>query len=459
MLPRTIGAEHEMATFLPAAPRWRRLLVSLDAAALLASIWLAHVVRFAPYDRWSKLVLLAAHPGLILTALVALVALAVAAELYEPYLLLRARDVAVRVVVVAAGWGIAMAVATFLVPSWRFGRGLLFLSIVAWAVIAGAARALVARRLARRPRPRVLVVGGAEDVAAMCEKLHGHPLAPWAPVDGSGVAPVEVAAKARACGAELVVVVGAEPAGAGMAGDLAALLFSGIPVVVASEMWGWLDGRLPVSELSPAAFLHQPGFGAIHWEMFNRLTRVLDVVVGAVMLALALPVVLLAAAAVLVVDGWPVLFLQARAGQFGRAFRVIKLRTMRRDAEANGPAFAAEDDPRATRLGRVLRRLRIDELPQLVNVLKGDMSLVGPRPERPEFVAELAASIPYYTFRLAVPPGLTGWAQVNMRYARTREEQQRKLEYDLYFIRERSVGIYLMTLLRTLSAALVGAGR
>ena len=236
------------------------------------------------------------------------------------------------------------------------------------------------------------------------------------------------------------------------------LLFSGVPVVVASEMWGWLDGRLPISELSPAAFLHQPGFGAIHWEMFNRLTRVLDVVIGAVMLALALPILLLAAVTVLVFDGRPVFFLQARAGQFGRSFRLFKLRTMRRDAEANGPVFAAEDDPRATRLGRILRRLRVDELPQLFNVLKGDMSLVGPRPERPEFVAELAATIPYYTFRLAVPPGLTGWAQVNVRYARTHEEQQRKLEYDLYFIRERSVGIYLVTLLRTLSAALVGAG-
>ena len=112
-----------------------------------------------------------------------------------------------------------------------------------------------------------------------------------------------------------------------------------------------------------------------------------------------------------------------------------------------------------TRVGRLLRRLRIDELPQLLNVLRGDMSLVGPRPERPEFVAALAQTVPFYTFRLAVPPGLTGWAQVNMPYARSEEEHRRKLEYDLYFIRERSFGLYLLTLLRTASAALVGARR
>jgi lipopolysaccharide/colanic/teichoic acid biosynthesis glycosyltransferase len=129
---------------------------------------------------------------------------------------------------------------------------------------------------------------------------------------------------------------------------------------------------------------------------------------------------------------------------------------MCRDAEEDGPVFSPPGDPRVTAAGRWLRRLRIDELPQLLNVLRGDMSLVGPRPERPEFVAELARQIPYYTFRLAVPPGVTGWAQVNMPYACEIAEHRRKLEYDLYFIRERSVGLYLLTLLRTLNAALAG---
>jgi lipopolysaccharide/colanic/teichoic acid biosynthesis glycosyltransferase len=448
-----------MATFIPGTPRWRPLLAGLDAVALTAAIWVAHLVRFSRADRPGKLHELFVHPGLVATALLAMWALALAAELYEPLVLRRRHEVTTRVAVVAVSWSLALVLGTYLIPSWRFGRGLLLLTTSCWAVIAWGVRSLLSRRLGRRSRPRALVVGDTEGVGRVCAKLATDPLAPWTPVDGSGVAPAAVADEARRCGAELVVLAGADMAKGGSAVDLAVLLFSGFPVVAASEMWAWLDGRLPVSELSPAAFLHEPRFGAIHWEMFNRLTRVFDVVAGGAMLLLASPLLLVAGAAILFANGRPVLYRQVRAGRFGRPFRLVKLRTMRRDAEADGPAFSSEDDPRVTRLGRVLRRLRLDELPQLVNVLKGDMSLVGPRPERPEFVAELAAAIPFYTFRLAVPPGLTGWAQVNQPYARSEAEHRRKLEYDLYFIRERSLGIYLVTLLRTVSTALVGARR
>jgi lipopolysaccharide/colanic/teichoic acid biosynthesis glycosyltransferase len=150
------------------------------------------------------------------------------------------------------------------------------------------------------------------------------------------------------------------------------------------------------------------------------------------------------------------LYRQSRVGQFGRNFTMLKLRTMVRDAEARGPTFTRAGDSRVLAVGRVLRRFRIDELPQLWNVLKGEMSMVGPRPERPEFVEELTREIPYYAFRTAVPPGITGWAQVNVPYAAEISAHRRKLEYDLYFIRERSTRLYLLTLLRTVSAMLVG---
>ncbi|HVN31780.1 MAG TPA: exopolysaccharide biosynthesis polyprenyl glycosylphosphotransferase [Thermoanaerobaculaceae bacterium] len=448
-----------MNSFLPRTPRLRPLLGLCDAALLGAAIWLAHMVRFAPVEREEKWRQMMAHPGLLVTALLAMWALAVAAELYEPFLMRRRSDAATRVTVVALVWGGALVLATYVVPSWRFGRGLLLLTTVTWAVAATAVRGLLALWYRRRPRPLALVVGEPEAVREVCRKLGGHPLAPWEPVDGSGLTAAAVAEKAHGRSVELVVLVGAESTAGGLAGDLAALLFAGVPVVVASEVWAWLDGRLPVSELSPATFLHQPGFAVVHWQLFNRMTRVTDVVLGGLLLILAAPIVALAGLAVLLFDGAPVFYLQTRVGQFGRHFRIVKLRTMRRDAEETGPSFAAACDPRVTRLGRVLRRLRVDELPQLLNVVKGDMSLVGPRPERPEFVADLAQSIPYYTFRLAVPPGLTGWAQVNTPYARSEDEHRRKLEYDLYFIRERSFGMYLLTLLRTASATLVGARR
>jgi lipopolysaccharide/colanic/teichoic acid biosynthesis glycosyltransferase len=448
-----------MTSFLPRTPRLRPLLALCDAALLAAAIWFAHVIRFVPGERPPKWEELFSHPGLLVTGLVALWALAVAAELYEPLLLRRRRETVTRVAAVAVAWGSALAVATYLIPGWRFGRGLLLLTTAAWAFTAAAARALMTVWLRRRPRPAALVVGDPEAVGEVCRKLREHPLAPWEPLDGSGLPARAVAEESHRRGIELVVLVGAESAAGGLANDLAELLFSGVPVVVASGAWAWLEGGLPVAELSPAAFLHQPGFGVIHWELFNRFTRVVDFALGSLLLVLATPIVALAGLAVLVFDGTPVFYLQTRVGQFGRHFRVVKLRTMKRDAEAAGPSFATPRDPRVTRVGQVLRRLRFDELPQLLNVLKGDMSLVGPRPERPEFVAALAQAIPYYTFRLAVPPGLTGWAQVNVPYARSEEEHRRKLEYDLYFIRERSFGMYVLTLLRTASVTLVGARR
>ncbi len=448
-----------MTSFLPRTPRLRASLAVCDLLLLLAAMLLAHVVRFAPGERAGKLQVLLAHPGLLVAALVALWSLAVAAELYEPLFLRRGWEVATRVGAVALLWGSGLAVATYVIPSWRFGRGLLVITTVAWATAAAALRGILAMRLRSRPRPKALVVGEPGLALEVCRRLREHPLAPWEPVDGSAIAAEGVAEEARSRGVELVVLVGPETAAGGQASALAALLFSGVPVVVASEIWAWLEGRLPVAELSPAAFLHQPGFGGIHWELFNRATRVVDVVVGALLLIVVAPLLVLGGLAVLIFDGRPVFYRQTRVGQFGRRFRVVKLRTMRLDAEKGGPAFAQPGDPRVTRLGRVLRRLRLDELPQLVNVLRGDMSLVGPRPERPEFLAQLARTIPYYTFRLAVPPGLTGWAQVNMRYARSEDEHRRKLEYDLYFIRERSFSMYVLTLLRTVSVALVGVRR
>jgi exopolysaccharide biosynthesis polyprenyl glycosylphosphotransferase len=447
-----------VGAFLPNTLRLRPGLALLDGVALVVAALAAHFIRFIPSDRAAKLAEVGGHPGLVVFALVSLWVLAAAAELYEPLVIRSRREVTARVVVVTAAWAGTLALMSYAVPQWRFGRGLLLLTAAGWGLIGGLARVLLAQWAKGRPRPVALVVGEREAVADVCRRLGRHPLTPWQPLEALG-ATSEVAVEAKSRHAELVILAGREGDSGDLAGDLAALHFSGVPVVVASEVWAWLDGRLPLGELSPTAFLHQPGFGAVHWELFNRLTRVLDLVLGALFWLVTLPVLLTAMFGVLIFDGRPVFYRQVRLGRYGRRFELVKLRTMRRDAEGAGPAFAVPNDPRATRFGRVLRRLRLDELPQLWNVLRGEMSLVGPRPERPEFVAQLVQEIPYYTFRLAVPPGLTGWAQVNMPYARTVEEHRRRLEFDLYFIRERTVGLYFLTLLRTASAALLGAGR
>jgi len=158
-------------------------------------------------------------------------------------------------------------------------------------------------------------------------------------------------------------------------------------------------------------------------------------------------------------SGFPILYRQERVGQGGRLFNVIKFRSMRSDAEIDGtPRWATRNDDRVTRLGRIIRKLRIDELPQLINVLRGDMSLVGPRPERPYFVDQLGREIPYYAVRHSVKPGVTGWAQVRKGYNETIEDNVEKLTYDLYYIKHLSIGLDLLILLESVKIVLLGRG-
>ncbi len=448
-----------MSAYLPHAPRLRTFLALSDLLAMVLAIWLAHQLWFPPPVRAEKWHRLVESPGLLLWALAAGFVLAAAAELYEPEVLHRRREVIVRVLVMAGAWSVAVVLATYLYRGWAYGRGVLLLTTVGWSALLVISRWLLTWRLRSRTRVPALVVGDAAGVRDFCHALSERPSAPWTALDGSRMDADDIPAETRRRGASIVILASGDEHALEMGHDLAALHFSGVPVVAASEIWAWLEERLPLEALTPALFLHQPGFGAVHWTLFNRLTRIADVVLASLMLVVSSPVLLLAAALIVSSDGWPVLYRQRRVGQFGRHFTLLKLRTMARDAEQQGPEFAAEGDPRIIRFGRLLRRFRIDELPQLVNVLKGQMSLVGPRPERPEFVARLTDEIPYYAFRTAVPPGITGWAQVNVTYARELEDHKRKLEYDLYFIRERSVRLYLLTLLRTVSAALVGVRR
>lgn len=195
-------------------------------------------------------------------------------------------------------------------------------------------------------------------------------------------------------------------------------------------------------------------------KFYLLMKRLLDIVGGLVGMVLLLACLPFVALAIILDDGLPVFYTQTRCGRGGQFYQMIKFRTMRRDAEADGtPRWAREDDERATRVGRILRKTHIDEFPQFINVLRGDMSLVGPRAERPELVEYFQKHIPFYRARLLVKPGLTGWAQVNYGYASNIEETIVKLEYDLYYIKHRSIMMDLVTLLRTPANMLGFRGR
>ena len=182
--------------------------------------------------------------------------------------------------------------------------------------------------------------------------------------------------------------------------------------------------------------------------------RLADVVLSLAALLLALPLLLLMAVLIKLDSPGPVIYCQERVGLNGRQFTLLKFRSMRTDAEAAGPCWAAERDPRVTRLGRMLRLTRLDELPQLLNVLAGSMSLIGPRPERPHFAHRLAQAIPHFERRLAVKPGITGWAQVNRPYGASVEDAREKLAYDLHYIAHRSLLLDARILLATVRVVL-----
>jgi sugar transferase (PEP-CTERM system associated) len=210
-----------------------------------------------------------------------------------------------------------------------------------------------------------------------------------------------------------------------------------------------LLGRIFIADLSPQWLIFSDGF--VRPARARAVKRATDIVAAVLFLLVNVPWCALVALAIKLEDGGPVLFRQTRTGRNGVPFELYKFRSMSTDAEAaTGPKWAENDDPRVTRVGRWIRRLRIDEIPQAWNVLRGDMSFVGPRPERPEFVATLRTLIPYYDQRHAVPPGITGWAQVNFPYGATVEESRQKLEFDLYYLKNFSVLMDAFIMLRTI---------
>jgi sugar transferase (PEP-CTERM system associated) len=217
------------------------------------------------------------------------------------------------------------------------------------------------------------------------------------------------------------------------------------------------SGKLAVETMLPSWLIFSDGFKTSPLRLAAK--RVLDVVLSMVLLVLCAPLALLAAVLIVLDSRGPVLYRQERMGSGGREFRLVKFRSMVRDAEKrSGPTWARTNDPRVTRVGRIIRKLRIDELPQLVNVLRGEMSFVGPRPERKHFVEQLENKIPYYRLRMAVRPGLTGWAQVQYQYGASEEDALEKLKYDLYYIKNCNLLFDLWIALKTVRVVLMGSG-
>ena len=256
---------------------------------------------------------------------------------------------------------------------------------------------------------------------------------------------------------EIIVALRERRGGALPINQLLECKLAGIQVLDLSSFYERALGQVRLDSLRASWLIFGGGFrqGLVR----TVVKRVFDIVASSVLLVLALPLMLVTALLILLDSGFPILYRQERVGRAGRVFHVIKFRSMVQDAERDGaPRWAKPDDGRTTRVGRVIRKLRIDELPQLINVLKGDMSLVGPRPERPQFVDTLAHEIPFYAARHSVKPGVTGWAQVRYQYGASVQDAAQKLQYDLYYVKNHTLFLDIVILFETVGVVLSGEG-
>lgn len=256
---------------------------------------------------------------------------------------------------------------------------------------------------------------------------------------------------------EIVVALTERRGGSMPMRELLDCKLQGIRVLDTATYFEMALGQIRLDSVSAGWLIFGEGFdqGLVR----TIIKRLFDIVCASVLMVLALPILLVTAVAIKLDSGGPILYQQERVGLNGRLFNVVKFRSMRTDAEKDGqPVWASATDDRVTRVGRWLRKVRIDELPQLFNVLKGDMSLVGPRPERPFFVDQLTQEIPYFAVRQSVKPGVTGWAQVRYHYGASVQDAAEKLQYDLYYVKNHSLFLDVVVLIETIGVVLMGKG-
>ena len=256
---------------------------------------------------------------------------------------------------------------------------------------------------------------------------------------------------------EIIVAVREQRGGVLPLRSLLECRLNGVEVTDLARFFERVHGRVPIESLKVSWLIYGEGYRQSWLRGFIK--RLFDVAIAVLLLLITLPIMAVIAMLIAVETRGPVVYRQDRVGRGGHKFTLLKFRSMGPDAEKDGKAsWAAINDARVTRVGRFIRRARIDELPQLINVLRGEMSFVGPRPERPEFVAMLTQQIPFYAVRHSVKPGITGWAQVRYSYGATVEQAVKKLEYDLYYVKNHTLLLDLLILIDTIRVVMLGEG-
>jgi len=368
-----------------------------------------------------------------------------------------------------------MTLLFYLLPDIHLGRGALGMIVL----VAGAG-ILMGRLLffksseAKLLESRIIFLGAGalarecSDLALHNTQYHKYRIIGFVPmfgevahVPGSAILPstqslVSLAKKFNA--SEIVVSVQNRRGGSFPIQELLECKLNGIKVVDAASFFEREANQIRIDSLQPSWLVFGGGFDQSFLRILGK--RVFDLVTSLMIFAVSLPAMIVAGLLIFIEDGAPIFYQQERVGKNGKTFMVLKFRSMRNNAEKAGkPQWASSDDPRTTRVGRIIRKLRIDELPQILNVVKGDMSFVGPRPERPFFVKQLCQDVPFYNARHSIKPGITGLAQVRYQYGASVEDSIQKLQYDLYYVKNNSLFLDVLILIDTLQVVIFGKGQ
>ena len=446
------------------------LLGLIDFALLIAAaeagwVWRSHQLGMlveSIHTRWPQLI----------TFGMALQVTMLAVGVYGADSLQSLRIAATRLIVSTALGVIGLSAIYFLVPQLSFWRSNLAYAMVAAPLLLLGMRIVLGKMFGAQVFKRRIVVLGAGARAERLKELARKPGAGFVVVgyiamsEAHRVIPEAIARDAIYNLADHVVLLNASEVVLALEErrnslplkDLLRIKTTGVHVNEISTFLERETGRIDLQSVNPSWLIFSDGFsgGRMLSSIFKRM---FDITASAILLILSAPVILLTAVAIKLESRGPAFYRQQRVGLYGQLFYVLKLRSMRQDAEVGGKAVWAEkDDPRITRIGRIIRKTRIDELPQCWSVLKGEMSFVGPRPERPQFVEDLEQKLNYYAERHMVKPGITGWAQINYPYGASIEDARHKLEYDLYYAKNYSPFLDLLILLQTLRVVLFPEG-
>jgi len=448
-------------------------LFFVEMIVLIASVYLAAMIRFFD-DHFQSYARFEYFPLSACAFAVVMVFSMSAFGLYQQNFREDLRGTLVRLMqAFALGFGIITLV-FYWMPTLYFGRGIL-IPVVVIAIIGISLTRILCMKSSELGflESRILFLGGGE-LAKECSDLainnmhhHKYKIVGFVPVPNEDcLVPAAailsnedslIAVAKQYDASEIVVSVKNRRGGTFPIQQLLECKLNGIKVTEAATFFEREACQIRVDSLQPSWFVFGGGFDQSFLRTFIK--RIFDLVVSMIILFITFPIMLIATVGIFVEDRGPIFYQQERVGKNGRTFMVLKFRSMRTDAEKEGtPKWAATDDARTTRVGRIIRKLRIDELPQLLNVFKGEMSFVGPRPERPYFVRQLTEALPFYNARHSLKPGITGLAQVRYQYGASIEDSLKKLQYDLYYVKNNSLFLDVLILIDTIQVVLYGKG-